>query len=227
MAISPPMTIPDVRDARAGILAARAVADLRRLLLLDDLWTSRVEALGSVGSASDDELAALKQLGEEVADAIDSARNSVEPIRAILNAADDAVINEGLRDVIAAHSQSGQLEEILETAITTEGEGAYEFRGAAIAGCDYVLEEAEAEKAELRAQLDRLGEGETTGDLRPPFRCAVVLALAGAGVALAVATGGGAVLIAAGVVHEVGSVIIEWDSRGCRDLWKAITRGRR
>jgi len=79
------------------------------------------------------------------------------------------------------------------------------------------LAEAAEESAELARKLDRIREsGEVPpGDLRPAFRCALVLAGVAAGAAFSIVDGGATVMVVSEVTVKVGFGVRRWLRNAC------------
>jgi hypothetical protein len=97
-----------------------------------------------------------------------------------------------------------------------------------IAACDYLLEETSAETDLLYGKLEAVRRGELSpGDFRFPYRCALFLALAGAGAVATIGLGGAPVYVGLALVNSTGLGVLGWEANGCPRVLPEIGRDRR
>lgn len=217
---------PAAGSLNGRVVAVQALLTARGLLLYDDLWTDSSRAFVGTGQPVPEAEPGglLSNVVGQMRDALHDIEGQAYPVRMMLDELSNDLVDEGLGAICSEHPFGEQL---LADRLKDNLDD-YDLRGAAIEACDYVREEAAIERGLLTDKLNVIASGEaTTGDLRPPFRCALSLLMMGSGVLLVVASGGGLMPVAAGLVQEVGSAILEFDGSGCRQTIADITRGRR
>jgi hypothetical protein len=221
---------PEAGTLAGGAAAAKSLIAFDRLLVLDDLWTGFVRSLDPEDRAEIE--SHLDELGELVDDMDQALRDAIEQageLRMFLNSAEDQDIDidSKLADL------RPDLAEALESMFSAEDIDVG-LRGAAIFACNYLAEEGEDERGNLRQKYESLkAGGPPDSDLRPCFRCALHLAKLGAGAAAAIsvliATQGSIVAVLPvlpGVVNPAADAILRWRELGCTECWNTITRGR-
>jgi hypothetical protein len=223
---------PEAGTLAGSSAAVKSMIAFDRLLVLDDLWTGLLRS-----PAADDRTAIETNLGE-LGDLVDDMQSALldviehaSELRVILNSFEEKGIDIDSLMAELLHLRpdvSDAYRELFSVDITDVG-----LRGAAIFACDYLAEEGEAEGSNLREKYNNLkGGGPPDPDLRPCFRCALLLAKLGGGAAAAIslliASHGTLALLTAvpGVTNPAADVVLRWKESGCAKCWDTITRGR-
>jgi hypothetical protein len=212
---------PGVGSVAAQTAAVELMTAVDRVLLLDDIWTSTLDAFRDEDAhPTGAELEDLGRIVDVINRAIGEIVERLPEFRLILSSAADEAVGQPLAGLLDQDPEAREaFASIFQEDITEVGP-----RGASIAAVDYLAHEFGAEQDNLRGKYQRLASGEPPDpDLRPPFRCALYLAKLGA-TAVAVASTHGLVLIA-GVVGGTEQVVTGWKKSRCREFWDSITRG--
>ncbi len=214
---------PEVGSLYGRYVAARAGFSLQRLVHQDEIWTSELEMAAERGVLGPADMDGLERLVAEMEASLREVQSQVRDLRPMLNDVKDDEVDEAFALILATKGGPEQM------GVVREQLGDYELRGAAIAGCDYVMEKADEEALLLREKLSRIVEqGEVPpGDLRAPFRCAALIALVGAGTVSMIGLGGPVGLVAMGAVSQVGLGALAWMQENCTTQIHEITFGRR
>lgn len=214
---------PEVNTAYGRVVASRVGFSLQRLIHLDELWTADLEAAAGRGRLDESEIEAVQHQASAMERELGEAGRLSGELRMMLNEAEDGLVNRAFRSIAGAEGAAGV---VIDSAAHLDG---YEIRSAAIAGCDYLAANAEAEAAALRAKVAKiLSDGEVPpGDLGAAFRCAALIALVGAGTISVIGLGGPLGLVAMGAVSQVGLGALCWMQENCGSRIQEITGGRR
>lgn len=221
---------PDAGTLAGSVAAAKAMNSFDRVLLLDDLWTAFVSALDPADRPNIERH--LDELGELVDDLDQALRDAVEQageLRMVLNSAEEREIDIDGTFAATLSEAHPNAAATLEAMFSAEGMEVGP-RGAAIFACDYLAEEGDGERSNLREKYERLrAGGPPDSDLRPCFRCALQLAKLGASAAAAVSlliAGHVDVESISGVVAPGVGAVTGWKKFGCVECWHTITGGR-
>lgn len=216
-------SIPGIGTPAGTAAAMRAVTLVQRLLALDDVWTAQLETAkrGSPVSADDVEVAAT--LVADMQAGLDQLHGEAELLALILQDAGPTVFEEGLAVLAQLPATPDDLIEMWEASLPD-----FTLQSASIEACQYLRDEAAAEKDLLAEKLERLRRGEVTeGDFRFPVRCAMHLMIAGGTVIAIVGLGGAPTFVLLGAACAAGQAVMGWTDGGCPKVLPQISRGRR
>lgn len=215
---------PEVATPNGRYAAAKVRIAVDRLLALDDLWTAELELASDQEQLGEPDLEMLAALGEEMQGALLELAGPLADFREMVENAPPGVVNSAFAEIVKSPYFPRTLaEEILANPDD------YELQGAVVEACDYLLTEVRPESDHLAEKLARIiEEGEVPpGDLRPAFRCALGLVVAGAGVAVSIADGGTVVTVVMNVAVDVGKGVVSWIKNDCPRRFPSIHFGRR
>lgn len=217
-------TAPNAYTLAGRGAAAKSLAAIDRLLLLDGVWSTAIGALDEEDAAATIDLQRdeFTELMDDLQAALAEAVKRIRDLRGVLGATED-------RDIAAAMNafgeESPEFAAVLERVFTREIDEV-DVRGAAIYACDYLVGQQEATEQALRIKYDTLMEGQIPNPGLPAsVRCALYLAGLGAAAAAVVASHGAIAIIGA-AGGPATSAILSWEKSGCIESWKAITGGR-
>jgi hypothetical protein len=207
---------PTAKSSAGRLAALNALAGAHRLIVMDDLWTAELRGLLARGEAPPEDTETLQELGNDLRAGLTEVQPLARDLGWMLNDLTEAEVEEGLDALASQVVQPGDVSSEWRAWLPD-----YTFRGAAIAACDYIVSEAEAEAAAVGKQLAELRDGAVpSGDLGRAFKCALILVTAAAAVVGAV--GGAAAGVAAGAVGA--AAILAWTGAGAWCL-SAVTAG--
>lgn len=199
-----------------------SLAQLERLLILDDVWTDRLERAQGEGESEPVDFRDLIALADEIERALEAAPAATAQVLQLLKEQQDVESDRVLQVIAAGDEQAaGALDELLR-----EDLGDLEPRAAFTAACLYVEAETGAEIDHLRGKRAQLQAEELPDpDLRPAFRCLGTLAgigaLWGLAAAGAVTVVGIPIAIGAGVVGSGTTLVEKWKKGGCKETARA------
>jgi len=215
--------VPIADSVAGGTLSGRSLAAIERALILDAVWSSRVEVLRSTGLESlDAQREEFTALMDDLQGSFRDACVELRTFRPLLDSLSDGDL-EGAMGVLAEYSaefaEAGR--RMFEEQITDVG-----VRGAGVLACDYLLEEESETQAVLRSKYETLMSGELPNPGLPKsVKCALYLAgLAAAGATIVASHGVLAIVGAAG--GPATGAVLAWEKSGCPECWHTITRGR-
>lgn len=214
---------PGIGTLEGRHAATQVRISAERLLALDDLWTAELEQAQGEGRLDEDAVKELVRLGEEMQAALFELKQPLEGLSQTFASDRNGVVAAAYREILGSgHLPPGLVEEI-------PADFGGEFQRAVVEACDFLLESTDDESRVLAAKLSKIVElGEVPeGDLRPGFRCALVLAAAGAGVAVSIFDGGAVVTVVLEVAVDVGKGLYKWFRKDCPRWLAGIRRGPR
>lgn len=215
--------LPEVGTPYGRLVSVRSLSLVQRLLMLDDLWTAELARTTAEGAVSEDTVAMLTQLVDEMRDGLEQLPDAAYEVRHML----DELRGERFDQALAAIGEASEPRSD-PGAMLSDQLPDYEPQSATIAACDYIREKARAESALLDEKLAAIRRGESTpGDFLLPFRCAVHLLGLGTSVAGAILAGGAIGPAALTLVSPGISCIQGWRRDGCRQELPTISFGRR
>jgi hypothetical protein len=206
-----PKTALELLDAMEG---------MQRLQVLDDVWTAYVEQ-AELPEALEVDHQALSELVAEMLAHLARLPRTLSIIRAQLSSLSDEDVDRALEATLAEGPvDAAQARKLLGPVL-----GDYSLRGAIITACDYAAQTSPVALNELTNKMSLIQMRELrSGDLPKGVKCALYLAIAGAGLAAAIASSGGTFVVVAGVTNVVGTSIWGFGSSGCPEVWADITR---
>jgi hypothetical protein len=216
-------TAPNAYTLAGRTAAAKAIAAIDRLLILDGVWSS------AIGDLNPDDAAAIASQRNEFTELMDDFQGAlaetieqIRDLRGVLGGTEDG-------DVEAAMGAFGEQSPEFATALDrvfTQQINEVGVRGAAIFACDYLIEQQEETRQALRTKYDTLMEGRLPNPGLPKaVRCALYLAGLGAAGAAVIASHGALAMIGA-AGGPATSAVLSWEKSGCIESWQAITGGR-
>jgi len=231
------IAVPTANSPAGKLAAARAFAATQRLIVADDFWKSELERLAYVGEIRADELATMEDAAVDLLGALADIQPLARELRMMLDGElTDEDVEEALDKLAEAASQP-DVPSRWRQALPN-----YNFRGAAIAACDYIREEAAGESNSIQRELAQLRQGSVPhSGLSRNMKCALILMCAAtgvvasaAGVAAAAAAGAaGAALtwtwVGAGFwsASVASGGVVAWSGAQCPGVLAAIGRLRR
>ncbi len=221
--MTPVLAVPAIGTPAGSAAAMRAVTLVQRLLALDDVWTAQLEAAKGGGPVGDEDVEVAATLVADMQAGLDQLSAEAELLSMILQAAGSARVEDGLATLAGLPAAPDDLVEMWETSLPD-----FTLWSASIEACQYLREEASAEKDVLAEKLERLRRGEVTeGDFRFPVRCAMHLMLGGGAVIATVGLGGAPAFVLLGASCAAGQAVMGWKDAGCPKVLPEISRGRR
>lgn len=233
---------PSARSSAGRLAAINTAIVAERLLVTDDFWTAELARLADLRERTgqkptDEDIVVLQGVAQDLQTGLAQIRPLATELQMML---DSDVNDEEVNEALSAVADYMSRPEI--TSLWDENLPDYSFRGAAIASCEYVSEEAPREANEIMLQLAALKDGSIPpGDLGPRIRCGLILVAAsgalvgaiagGAAAAVAGATGVALTLayISAGAwsVSAIATGIYCWAEAKCPGHLPGIGRFRR
>jgi hypothetical protein len=197
--------------------ALAPLAQIQRLLTLDDLWTAYLEDARSGNPTEAVDPEGLIALAEEMELAL---RDTPAAAGQVIELLDKLPPESEIGMLRAIAAQDDQLAGALGRILTNDL-GGLETRSAFLAACRFVQTETESEIKHLISKRVQLERGELPDpDLRISFRCiativgiAAISALAAAG---AVSVIGAPIAISLGVVGAGYLLVKDWEDSGCK-----------
>jgi len=200
------------------------VAAIDRLLILDDVWSTAIRALGPEDQAAiESQRDEFTELMGDLDQALVEAIAQVRELQMVLNSATDEDIAVA---VGALGYESPEFAAAADRVFTQQIDDVGP-RGAAIYACQYLIGQEDETRHALRAKYDELMAGQPPNPGLPrPVRCALYLAGLGAAAATVIATHGGALAMVGAVGGPSTTAILSWEASGCVESWRTITKGR-
>jgi hypothetical protein len=213
------MEITEVRGSLDSVRAgAAAAARCQQLLALDDAWTSYLDKRDPddvVGLEYD--LAQLVPLVGEMLSLIGALSEDVVRLREGVEGLSMQDIEQTIARLFA---ECPTEREQLNARLAALGE--WDLRAAIIAAYRYIQSEAPAVMSDTARQIGDLAAGlQTPGDLPKAFRCAIYLALIGAGLVGSIGPHG--VITGPALIGAIGNGTLGWDISGCPEILKLLT----
>lgn len=198
------------------VALTRARTNLAALDELDSLWTSYVE------DAEPDDFHAERQtlieLADSLAEVLAAAPADVARIRSAVEATRESEIDAALDAIGDRYPEARSAIEAALADVLSE----YSLRGLVIEACQYLEEELPIELRGLIAQRARLQADERPrGDISKSAKCALAVALMGAGLVDVAIAGGATTLVVYGAAKEVAGFALGWGA-DCRSVAKSI-----
>jgi hypothetical protein len=206
---------PQIGSPQGRFASLKAGQLIGKLIALDDLWTTELAVAKGSEELTDSTIQPLIELVEEMEEGLREVVGPVRELRLMLDEeAGDEAVEQALEDI----GKSDWAHPDLTAMVTGEMIPGFSLRGAVITACDYISEVAPSESVVLNGKMTSIRRNRSIpdGDFGLPFRCALLLGLVGAGIALALSTPPGHVaLVAIGIVHEVGLGALSWRETNC------------
>lgn len=214
------MTRGTLSGARAGL---RALTTLQDALALDDLWTAYLANMDFDDTARLElDVPELVSLVGAMLGRIGQGTSDVRELRNVLDGYTSDEFEEAVAGLFADRQVEGAQVERNLAGVRED----WELRGAVIAACRYIEAETPSVMAETAQQLAGLAAGlSAPGDFPPPFRCALFLAVVGAGIVGSIGPHG--LITAPTLVNAVAGGALGWGSSGCGETLEALARHRR
>jgi hypothetical protein len=196
----------------------------QRLVTVDDLWTAQLDA---AASGRDDSILgdseALEALADEFRTGLREIGDRAYEVRLMLSEMTDEAVEKALSAIATTPGAPADLVQMLRSGVAD-----YEPRSASIAACDYLRDTAEEELGLIEEKVVALKRGAVPpGDLRLPFKCAVMLMMVGAGVVASVGLGGAPLYVGLAVASQCGLGAVGWVEGRCHKSMELIGQGRR
>lgn len=221
--MTPVLPMPAIGTPAGSAAAMRTITLVQRLLALDDVWTAQLEAAKGGGPVSNEDVEVAATLVADMQAGLDQLQSDAEVLSMILQAAGSAQFEDALAALAGLPGTPDDLVEVWEASLPD-----FTLWSASIEACQYLRDEAPAEKDLLAEKLERLRRGEVTeGDFRFPVRCAMHLMLAGGTVIATVGLGGAPAFVLLGASCAAGQAVMGWKDGGCPRILPEISRGRR
>jgi hypothetical protein len=200
--------------------ATRAIAPLaqvQRLLMLDDLWTAYLEDARSEEPTERADFEGLVVLADEMEMVLRSMPLAAAQVAELLEGT-SADASEAALELIAANDS--QTAEAIAGTLSEDLQD-LDPRQAFIAACKFIEAETDSEIDHLNGKRSQLEQGELPDpDLRLNYRCISTLAgigaLWGLAAAGAVTVVGAPIAIGVGVVGTATSLVEKWKKGGCK-----------
>jgi hypothetical protein len=216
---------PKIGTSYGRFAARQAGLLLQRLVALDDLWTAELEVAAGAGELPEETVQALVELVHEMENGLGKVDDFVGDLRLLLNELDDQSVESAFGEICESQWAPPSLTKMLTGEMTPD----FTLRGAMITACDFVVDIAESEGTLLSSKMSLIVREQRIpdGDFGFPFRCALLLALVGAGVVLAVSSPAAPTLVTLAVVQEVGLGALGWMGANCPTQLPKISFRRR
>lgn len=208
---------PSLSTVAQATRALAPLAQIQRLLMLDDLWTAYLDDARSEEPTERVDFEGLVALAEEMELALRDTPTAAAQVIELLEDVPQGAGEKALRLIGESDEHAaGALAEVL-----SEDLHGLDARHAFTAACRFIEAETDSEIEHLNGKRSQLEHGELPDpDLRVNFRCISTLVGIGAlwGLAAAGATTvvGAPIAIGAGVLGAGSSLVEKWKKSGCR-----------